>query len=297
MPAPFTTLFDLGLRQLPVAVDIQTLQHPVHAGFNPCLTLGDQLIPAQRAVAIGVGAGEPRLTCGLKLFQRHCAVSICIQLLKDQTRRLTTGLLCEGRGGKGRGDHQGQQTSFHHRHTNSPLFRACLIGSTGAAPGSVAKNVKKSADPRAQVAGAGLYPSSQEAHLRSMETDTADIYSPAPAERPTWPAVRNGLSHKCPKCGEGGLYEKYLTLRTECPSCGEDLSHARADDGPAYLSILLTAKVMGTLQLVVYEQWQPEPWLLALTFCIGVTVMALALLPRFKGMIVGIQWAKRMHGF
>ncbi|MEX3014616.1 DUF983 domain-containing protein [Gymnodinialimonas hymeniacidonis] len=130
-----------------------------------------------------------------------------------------------------------------------------------------------------------------------MDTETADIYRPALPERPTWPAVRNGLRHRCPKCGEGGLYSKYLKLRAECPSCGEDLSHARADDGPAYLSILLTAKVMGTLQLLVYETWQPEPWLLALTFCIGVTVMALALLPRFKGMIVGIQWAKRMHGF
>jgi uncharacterized protein (DUF983 family) len=36
---------------------------------------------------------------------------------------------------------------------------------------------------------------------------------------------------------------------------------------------------------------------MAVSFSIGVTVMALALLPRFKGMIVGIQWAKRMHGF
>ena len=130
-----------------------------------------------------------------------------------------------------------------------------------------------------------------------MELDQTDIYSPAPAERPAWPAIRRGLRHKCPNCGEGGLYKSYLTLRTECPSCGEDLSHARADDGPAYLSILVTAKIMGTLQLLVYELWQPAPWLLATTFAIGVVIMALALLPRFKGMIVGIQWAKRMNGF
>lgn len=93
------------------------------------------------------------------------------------------------------------------------------------------------------------------------------------------------------------MYETYLKLRSECAQCGEDLSHARADDGPAYLSILLTAKVMGTLQLVIYGMYQPEAWVMAVTFSIGVIVMALALLPRFKGMIVGIQWAKRMHGF
>jgi uncharacterized protein (DUF983 family) len=130
-----------------------------------------------------------------------------------------------------------------------------------------------------------------------MDSETLDIYRPAPPERPTWPAVRRGLRHKCPNCGEGAIYKRYLKLRAECPACGEDLSHARADDGPAYLSILLTAKVMGSLQLLVYELWQPEPWVMAVSFSIGVTVMALALLPRFKGMIVGIQWAKRMHGF
>lgn len=130
-----------------------------------------------------------------------------------------------------------------------------------------------------------------------MDSETLEIYQPAATERPTWPALRRGLRHRCPRCGEGGLYKGYLKLRSECPSCGEDLSHARADDGPAYLSILLTAKVMGTLQLLTYELWQPSPWVMAVTFSIGVTVMALALLPRFKGMIVGIQWAKRMHGF
>ena len=130
-----------------------------------------------------------------------------------------------------------------------------------------------------------------------MDSEALEIFSPAPPERPTWPAVRRGLRHKCPNCGEGTLYERYLKLRSECSACGEDLSHARADDGPAYLSILLTAKVMGSLQLLVYELWQPEPWIMAVSFSIGVTVMALALLPRFKGMIVGIQWAKRMHGF
>jgi uncharacterized protein (DUF983 family) len=90
-----------------------------------------------------------------------------------------------------------------------------------------------------------------------------------------------GLSQACP----------------DLPPCGEDLSHARADDGPAYLSILVTAKVMGTLMLLVFETWQPPPLVLASVFSVGVVAMALYLLPRFKGLIVGVQWAKRMHGF
>ncbi len=122
-------------------------------------------------------------------------------------------------------------------------------------------------------------------------------YQPGPDERPAWPAMRRGLRRRCPNCGEGHLFDGYLTLKSTCPSCGEDLSHARADDGPAYLSILVTAKVMGTLMLMVYETYLPSPWVLASVFTVGVVAMALYLLPRFKGMIVGVQWAKRMHGF
>ena len=122
-------------------------------------------------------------------------------------------------------------------------------------------------------------------------------FQPGPPERPAWPAIAKGLRRRCPSCGEGTLFDGYLKLRSTCPSCGEDLSHARADDGPAYLSILVTAKIMGTLMLFTYERIMLEPWVMAVAFSIGVTVMALYLLPRFKGLIVGVQWAKRMNGF
>ncbi|WP_417812469.1 DUF983 domain-containing protein [Thalassospira alkalitolerans] len=32
-------------------------------------------------------------------------------------------------------------------------------------------------------------------------------------------------------------------------------------------------------------------------FASGTVLLSLYLLPRFKGAIVGLQWAKRMHGF
>ncbi|QBY02526.1 DUF983 domain-containing protein [Rhodophyticola sp. CCM32] len=126
------------------------------------------------------------------------------------------------------------------------------------------------------------------------DTPTFEIGAP---ERPVWPAIRRGLFQRCPNCGKGHLFQSYLKLRQSCESCGEDLSPARADDGPAYLTILVTAKLLGTLMLWVYTTWQPGPYLLSAMFSVGGVAMALYLLPRFKGMIVGIQWAKRMHGF
>ncbi|MBF9051393.1 DUF983 domain-containing protein [Roseobacter sp. HKCCD9010] len=130
-------------------------------------------------------------------------------------------------------------------------------------------------------------------------TDAPDrsAFEAGSPERPTWPAMRRGLRQRCPNCGEGTIFKSYLKLRPSCGTCGEDLSHARADDGPAYLTILVTAKILGTLMLFVFERWQPGPYVLAAVFSVGAILMSLYLLPRFKGMIVGIQWAKRMHGF
>lgn len=132
------------------------------------------------------------------------------------------------------------------------------------------------------------------------DLSNTDPFTPpplGPLERPAWPAIAKGMRGRCPSCGRGRLFKSYLKLRDSCDACGEDLSHARADDGPAYLSILLTAKISGTAMLFVYERWQPEPWLLASSFSALVVVMALSLLPVFKGLIVGVQWSKRMHGF
>ncbi len=116
-------------------------------------------------------------------------------------------------------------------------------------------------------------------------------------ERPFWPAVRCGLRQCCPNCGEGKILHNYLKIHDNCPSCGEDLTHARADDGPAYLTILIVGKIMIGAMLHIYIAYEPSPLVMASSFTIGTVVLALYLLPRLKGAIVAIQWAKRMHGF
>lgn len=89
----------------------------------------------------------------------------------------------------------------------------------------------------------------------------------------------------------------YLKVRDECPVCGEELHHHRADDGPAYLTILIVGHLMAPLILVAFTAFRPEPLALATVFSVGCVALSLYLLPRLKGVIVALQWAKRMHGF
>lgn len=116
-------------------------------------------------------------------------------------------------------------------------------------------------------------------------------------ERPLGPALRRGWRCRCPSCGAGPMLRNYLKVRDTCPVCGEELFHQRADDGPAYLTILIVGHLLAPLMMFLYSTYRPEPLVLA-SILITVTVaLSLYLLPRLKGMMIAMQWAKRMHGF
>ena len=110
-------------------------------------------------------------------------------------------------------------------------------------------------------------------------------------------AARLGFRCKCPNCGETEIFESYLKVKPVCESCGEELFHHRADDLPAYLNIFVVGHVVIAAMMVImtYElmgMWQ------TMFVTIGLCVAASLILMRpLKGMVVGTQWALRMHGF
>ena len=89
----------------------------------------------------------------------------------------------------------------------------------------------------------------------------------------------------------------YLKVRDICPVCHEELCHHRADDGPAYLTILIVGHLMAPIILWTFTAFRPDPLVLAAIFTVGCVALSLYLLPRLKGTLVALQWAKRMHGF
>ena len=116
-------------------------------------------------------------------------------------------------------------------------------------------------------------------------------------ERDTKQALLRGFKRACPRCGKGPMFNGYLAVSKECDSCGLDLTQQRADDGPAYLTILIVGHLMAPLLHVVFTTWRPDPLVLFTIFGIGCVSLSLYLLPRLKGAIVAFQWARYMHGF
>ena len=161
--------------------------------------------------------------------------------------------------------------------------------------------------PRAESAAASRFVVTLDARaeaLNAPEPPPGRIRAPSPevtetptGERPSWPALRRGFRRRCPRCGEGHLFEGYLKVADACPACGEVLKHHRADDGPAYLTILIVGHLVALAMHFVWVTFRPEPLVFATLLSVAAVGLSLWLLPRFKGAIVGYQWAHRMHGF
>jgi uncharacterized protein (DUF983 family) len=128
-----------------------------------------------------------------------------------------------------------------------------------------------------------------------MTSQTAS--APEIEERPVKPAMLRGWRRRCPKCGAGPLFRGYLKVRDACPVCGQELHHHRADDGPAYLTILIVGHLLAPALMFTFVKFRPEPMVMITGFTIGTVALSLFLLPRLKGALVGLQWANRMHGF
>lgn len=116
-------------------------------------------------------------------------------------------------------------------------------------------------------------------------------------DRPLRPALLRGWQRRCPHCNEGRLLSGYLKVADRCPVCGEAYFHHRADDGPAYLTILVVGHVMAPLILLFYATFHMPPLAMALVLSAICVALSLYLLPRIKGAFVALQWSRRMHGF
>ncbi len=118
-------------------------------------------------------------------------------------------------------------------------------------------------------------------------------------ERPHWmTGIGRGLRGRCPACGEGRLFGRFLKVADACPACGTEMHHHRADDLPPYLVIAIAGKIVGFGVYWTEMSDNPPPALVSVAIWLAVAVVAcLAMLQPVKGAVVGLQYALGMHGF
>jgi uncharacterized protein (DUF983 family) len=110
-------------------------------------------------------------------------------------------------------------------------------------------------------------------------------------------AIWRGFQKHCPACGEGQLFTSYIRVHDNCPRCGEALHHQKADDAPPYFTIMAVGHIVVPSLLAMEIIWHPAIWLHLVIWLPLACLLTFDLLPRFKGLTIGLQWALRMHGF
>lgn len=115
--------------------------------------------------------------------------------------------------------------------------------------------------------------------------------------RPLYRAMLRGFLGRCPHCGKGRLFGRYLKPVANCAVCGEDYTAQRADDAPPYFTMVIVGHILVPVILAV-ELTTNFPVVAQLFIWIPVTgALTIGLLQPVKGAIIALQWALRMHGF
>lgn len=112
-------------------------------------------------------------------------------------------------------------------------------------------------------------------------------WQPAPS-----PALA-GLKGRCPRCGEGPLFDGFLTPAPRCAKCGLDFAFIDSGDGPAVFIILLIGFVIVGGALVTEVVWRPPYWLHAVIWGPLSVILSLGLLRPAKGLLIGLQYAHK----
>jgi len=135
----------------------------------------------------------------------------------------------------------------------------------------------------------------QDPHPPMNEPIPSSPVEEARAPAPWRLGLRRGFFGHCPACGVGPLLKGYVKPVPRCPSCGTDLLQFRADDAPAYFTILIVGHIVIPAMLMVEMAYHPAVivhWLLWIPLTV---VLSFLLLPRIKGALIGLQWALKVR--
>jgi uncharacterized protein (DUF983 family) len=109
-------------------------------------------------------------------------------------------------------------------------------------------------------------------------------------------SFRRGFSNRCPRCGKGRILSGYLTPAASCGACDLGFDPYRADDAPAYFTLLLVGHIVVPGMLLLEKFAAPSTLLHLAIWLPATVVLTLALLPRIKASVVAVQWALKVRG-
>ncbi len=101
---------------------------------------------------------------------------------------------------------------------------------------------------------------------------------------------KRGFMGKCPNCGHGHLFGKYLKQTKNCQKCHADFSNITPDDAPAWATILIAGHIITFIMLYVVQREILPFWGEVILLTMLTISLVLLILPRVKGIFINLIW-------
>ncbi len=102
--------------------------------------------------------------------------------------------------------------------------------------------------------------------------------------------IMHGLRGRCPRCGQGRLFQGFLSLRRRCEDCGLAYDFADSGDGPAVFIILIGGFIVVFAAMITEIIYQPPYWVHAALWLPLTVIVTLAPLRPTKGLLIALQY-------
>lgn len=102
-----------------------------------------------------------------------------------------------------------------------------------------------------------------------------------------------GIKGRCPRCGDGPLFDGFIKTAPSCSVCGLDFGFIDSGDGPAVFVIMIVGFIVVGGALATEMLYQPPLWVTGAIWLPLTVIIALGVLRPLKGVLIALQYVNK----
>lgn len=103
---------------------------------------------------------------------------------------------------------------------------------------------------------------------------------------------RTGLSCRCPRCGQGALFQGFLSLHKSCRNCGLEYSTSDSGDGPAVFAIFIVGFLSVAVALIVRFSFDTNILVAFIASTLFALLLTAVILRPLKATLISLQFTQ-----
>ena len=126
-----------------------------------------------------------------------------------------------------------------------------------------------------------------------QRSDPVDSTRLKTARPPIRDVLLRGLRRRCPRCGEGPLFRRWIDAYDRCSACG--LQYQR-NQGDLWIWLILTDRIPILIGIAaLYFGFRTSDWIVASIFFAILIIPLLATLRERQGLAIALDYLSRIH--